>query len=286
MSRVPSLSSPFLIGFDQIERALDRVAKAADGYPPYNIERLAADDGVALGASVEVQSANGPVDLAVVGIVAGDGPFVGSAGRTVIVPIDAARRIFSETGASRVDIVVGEGATPTEVAAALDVALTSEPYVLSSPRDLATSLRVSTADFRSTTGLIAAVALFVGAFLIFNTLSMTVTERIREVGLLRAAGVLDFARDGRAQLVERRLDRHEVGRLGLGGAGGERQQDQANQVLHGVSLRTERLVQRRRQYDGDDPSDEQNESDHDCHGAAGHGGSQHRKHTEGDQGDS
>ncbi|MBX9826399.1 MAG: heat-shock protein Hsp20, partial [Xanthobacteraceae bacterium] len=25
MSRVPSLSSPFLIGFDQIERALDRV---------------------------------------------------------------------------------------------------------------------------------------------------------------------------------------------------------------------------------------------------------------------
>ena len=43
MSRVPSLSSPFLIGFDQIERALDRVAKGADGYPPYNIERLAAD---------------------------------------------------------------------------------------------------------------------------------------------------------------------------------------------------------------------------------------------------
>ena len=44
MSRVPSLSSPFLIGFDQIERALDRVAKAADGYPPYNIERLVRDD--------------------------------------------------------------------------------------------------------------------------------------------------------------------------------------------------------------------------------------------------
>ena len=41
MSRVPSLSSPFLLGFDEIERALDRVAKAADGYPPYNIERLA-----------------------------------------------------------------------------------------------------------------------------------------------------------------------------------------------------------------------------------------------------
>jgi HSP20 family molecular chaperone IbpA len=44
MSRVPSLSSPFLLGFDEIERALDRVAKAADGYPPYNIERLLRDE--------------------------------------------------------------------------------------------------------------------------------------------------------------------------------------------------------------------------------------------------
>ena len=43
MSRVPSLSSPFLLGFDEIERALDRVSKAADGYPPYNIERLPRD---------------------------------------------------------------------------------------------------------------------------------------------------------------------------------------------------------------------------------------------------
>ena len=31
MSRVPSLSSPFLLGFDEIERVLDRVAKGADG---------------------------------------------------------------------------------------------------------------------------------------------------------------------------------------------------------------------------------------------------------------
>ena len=43
MSRVPSLSSPFLLGFDEIERVLDRVTKGADGYPPYNIERLVND---------------------------------------------------------------------------------------------------------------------------------------------------------------------------------------------------------------------------------------------------
>ncbi|MCA3563747.1 MAG: Hsp20 family protein [Methylocystis sp.] len=41
MTRVPTFNSPYLLGFDEIERALDRVAKASgDGYPPYNIERL------------------------------------------------------------------------------------------------------------------------------------------------------------------------------------------------------------------------------------------------------
>jgi HSP20 family molecular chaperone IbpA len=46
MVRVTALSSPFLLGFDGIERALDKASKsAADGYPPYNIERIAASDG-------------------------------------------------------------------------------------------------------------------------------------------------------------------------------------------------------------------------------------------------
>ena len=42
MSRQSPFGHPFLLGFDEIEQALDRVSKAAsDGYPPYNIERLA-----------------------------------------------------------------------------------------------------------------------------------------------------------------------------------------------------------------------------------------------------
>lgn len=44
MSRFNSFNSPFLLGFDQLERVLDRVAKSAnDGYPPYNIEETAED---------------------------------------------------------------------------------------------------------------------------------------------------------------------------------------------------------------------------------------------------
>jgi len=36
--------SPLLLGFEEIERLIDRVAKGgSDGYPPYNIERIARE---------------------------------------------------------------------------------------------------------------------------------------------------------------------------------------------------------------------------------------------------
>ncbi len=39
MSRETFFSSPFMLGFDEVERVLDRIGKSTqDGYPPYNIE--------------------------------------------------------------------------------------------------------------------------------------------------------------------------------------------------------------------------------------------------------
>ena len=59
MSRVSLFNSPLLLGFDQIERSLDRISKStSDGYPPYNIERL-ADDRLR-------------ITLAIAGFLAGD----------------------------------------------------------------------------------------------------------------------------------------------------------------------------------------------------------------------
>lgn len=48
MSRMSFFSSPFLLGFEEIEQRLDRLAKAADGYPPYNIERVSDEEGAEL----------------------------------------------------------------------------------------------------------------------------------------------------------------------------------------------------------------------------------------------
>ncbi|HUQ35007.1 MAG TPA: Hsp20 family protein [Aestuariivirga sp.] len=41
MSKISMFSSPLLLGFDDLERLLDRAVKTSgEGYPPYNIERL------------------------------------------------------------------------------------------------------------------------------------------------------------------------------------------------------------------------------------------------------
>jgi len=41
VTRLTLMNSPLLLGFEQLERALDTVTKSAgDGYPPYNIEHL------------------------------------------------------------------------------------------------------------------------------------------------------------------------------------------------------------------------------------------------------
>ena len=44
MAQISAFSSPFLLGFEEIERLLNRVTKSAEGYPPYNIERFSNGD--------------------------------------------------------------------------------------------------------------------------------------------------------------------------------------------------------------------------------------------------
>ncbi|MGH2511844.1 MAG: FtsX-like permease family protein [Candidatus Limnocylindrales bacterium] len=143
---------------------------------------------IPVGGSITLLGASGPVPFRVVGLLAGDGPDPATAGRTVVIPIAATHSLFGPVGASWVDVGLAPGATTDGVAGLLEQRLTFEPYVLSDRADLASSLAASTSGFQAITALIAAVTLFGAAFLIFNTLSMTLAERSREIGLLRAAG--------------------------------------------------------------------------------------------------
>jgi len=45
MNRNPQFGSPFLLGFDHIERLIERTARAAsEGYPPYNVEHFGTEN--------------------------------------------------------------------------------------------------------------------------------------------------------------------------------------------------------------------------------------------------
>lgn len=149
---------------------------------------LAREDGIGVGSRLGIQGIGEPLYLRVTGILAADGPWGGPSGRVVVTDLPAAQGAMGAKGVTRVDLDVEPGTDPASVVDALQATLLSEPYTISSPRDLAASMEASTGDFAATTALIAAIALFAGAFLIFNTLSMTVVERVRELGLLRAAG--------------------------------------------------------------------------------------------------
>lgn len=88
MSRMSLFNSPLLLGFDQIERVLDSVAKtSADGYPPYNVEQV---DANALRITLAV-AGFGRKDLT----VAVEGNQLVIRGRQ---PEEAARRVYLHRG--------------------------------------------------------------------------------------------------------------------------------------------------------------------------------------------
>lgn len=54
MTRIPPFSSPLMIGFEAVERQIERLSKSGEGYPPYNIERVIEENGALLRITLAV----------------------------------------------------------------------------------------------------------------------------------------------------------------------------------------------------------------------------------------
>jgi putative ABC transport system permease protein len=152
---------------------------------------IAREDGLGVGSTITLlgDPAAEPAVLRVVGVLATGPGDPDLAGRSVVIPVATAAALFATDRVTAVDVLLAPGADRAAVVAALEQRLVVEPYTITTPAVVAAALEAATTETRAAIALVAAVALFGGAFLIFNTLAMTVAERARDVGLLRAAGM-------------------------------------------------------------------------------------------------
>jgi putative ABC transport system permease protein len=128
----------------------------------------------------------------IVGIVKfAGGQSFGGAGAALLTPGEA-QRVLGETGRfDQLDVAARAGVTPAQLRDRLRALLPRTVAVRTGAQQAAkdTSNLESNLGFLRTFLLVFAyVALVVGAFIIFNTFSITVAQRTRELGLLRTLG--------------------------------------------------------------------------------------------------
>lgn len=55
MTRIASFTNPLLLGFEEMERMIDKITKSSgDGYPPYNIEKIVSENEITLRITLAV----------------------------------------------------------------------------------------------------------------------------------------------------------------------------------------------------------------------------------------
>lgn len=172
-----------------------------DGEAPVDADQIAldedtfADGGFALGDQVRVLPLPADQEFTVVGVVGPNGDGDGFGGQIVAFSLDGAAEVFGSTDVDQIFVQAGDGLSQSELAATINASLSSGG---------ASGLEAITGDelvgeFEDTIGQVttiintalqafAAIALVVGAFVIYNTFSITVAQRRREMALLRAIG--------------------------------------------------------------------------------------------------
>jgi putative ABC transport system permease protein len=179
----PELNSAFVLRSGQIPRGPDQVAVDA---------RTASKQGFKVGDRIKVLS-QGPTRSYTVSGIVGFGQADNLAGATLAVfDLKTAQQVLDSQGKfNEIDVVAQPGTTPDQLRDRIAAAI-PDKYESVTGADQAQRSAKEIQDglgFFSTALLaFAGVALFVGAFLIFNTFSIIVAQRTRELALLRCLG--------------------------------------------------------------------------------------------------
>jgi putative ABC transport system permease protein len=156
-------------------------------------EVAARRHGVGVGDTVTLEIGTEGREFEVVGLLTDRGAGHMSSGDVAYISLPLARELAGNPGRlDQVDVVLSSDAkrSPAAIEALRSrlVARLGPEYTVTRPGAAGASIAQLLAALHTGLGIFGLVALFVGALLIYNTFTMTVAERTRELGLLRALG--------------------------------------------------------------------------------------------------
>jgi putative ABC transport system permease protein len=168
-----------------------------EAYEAVITQKYADDKELAVGDDLDILIASGRERLRIVGVIEDTGAGVLNDGAVAFAPLTVAQALFERGGdIDQIDIV----ATPDTANSPADLAdlkaklsaRLGRGYDVLYPASRGQLVTQMLSTYQNGLSFFSIVAIFVGAFLIYNAFSMTVLERTRELGLLRTLGMTRF----------------------------------------------------------------------------------------------
>jgi putative ABC transport system permease protein len=149
--------------------------------------KFAERHNLKVGDYFEVLMNDRAVKLQVAGVISYNGPGRAFGGNLLVMDIACAQDAFNMFGRiSRIDIIAPEqnfDATAQQLRSAF-----ASPLIVERPERRSQQVEKMIASFQYNLAALSLIALLVGMFLIYNTMSITVIRKRTEIGILRALG--------------------------------------------------------------------------------------------------
>lgn len=151
--------------------------------------KLAERHGLSVGMPLDVGAGALSRRLVVRGLLEGQGPGKSTLEELAVMDVAATQFTFDRLGRlDRIDLVTDPARSVDEVSRAVQ-ALLPPGLTVKRPDQRNAQIERMTRAFRLNVSLLSVVALLVGLFLVYNTVSFAVLRRRREIGILRSLGL-------------------------------------------------------------------------------------------------